>query len=427
MGIQYATTDDLLRDLERRGLFPASLIRAIIYGTLLTWNLTAGGTNFQIILTSIFFGVPLLLNFAALFFLARKINFRIASFTCLVGDCTFLMLLPLYHGIAAGSFILPAAQIIDVNFTFAAIALTLVCALMLRPLYPLAISSTGVLLHAGLLAWALHDPSTVLTHSAEGTAIPHMLSLPNLIVRMSTLVMTGALVTVSCTIARKSIVRIARFRRAHAYFARHFNPRLARKLSRTAGDTLPSGGVSHNVAILYTGLQGFTSICEKNTPDTILDLLARYHDCVSEIIFEHGGTIHHMRGDGIIASFGTPEPGEGDIDCALESLQKIRALNDALRESLPAQGLPVTTVYAGLHYASAIAAHTGTKQHPDYSLIGTAVEAAEKIGGACDQTDHDILVSKPVVELTRGAQKYMKIGSFVLKSSGETVTFYSID
>jgi adenylate cyclase len=426
MGIQYATTDDLLRDLERKGLSPASLIRTVIYGTLLTWNLISGGTYLQVAAISAFFGIPLLLNIAVIFFLVRKINFRIASHAGLAVDCAVLLLLPLFRGIAVGSFLSPAAQMINVNFTFAAIALTLVCALTLRPLYPLAVSSAGILLHIGLIAWVLHDPSTVLTHSAEETAIPHMLSLPSLIIRMAALVMTGALVTMSCVIARKSIVRIARFRRAYAYFARHFNPRLARKLSRTTGDTLPSGGVSHTVAILYTGLRDFTGICEKNNPDIILDLLARYHECVSEIIFEHGGTIHHMRGDGIISSFGTPEPSESDLDCALESLQKIRSLNDALRESLQAQGLPDTTVYAGLHYASVIAAHTGTKQHPNYSLIGTAIEAAEKIGAACDQTEHDILVSKQVVELTRGAQKYMKIGSFVLKSSGETITFYSI-
>ncbi len=92
---------------------------------------------------------------------------------------------------------------------------------------------------------------------------------------------------------------------------------LKEAVHNTAG--LPAGEnfSSRVVTILLTDLRGFTAILESHPAPELLDVLNRYLLRMSEIAFEHGGTIDKFIGDSIMVLFGAPESREDDVKRAV--------------------------------------------------------------------------------------------------------------
>ena len=66
---------------------------------------------------------------------------------------------------------------------------------------------------------------------------------------------------------------------------------------------------SRVVTILFTDLRGFTAILESHPAPKLLEVLNRYLVRMSEIAFDHGGTIDKFIGDSIMVLFGAPDSG----------------------------------------------------------------------------------------------------------------------
>ena len=62
---------------------------------------------------------------------------------------------------------------------------------------------------------------------------------------------------------------------------------------------------------------GFTRLCEDASPEDVVDLLKGYHDRLGEAVFEHSGTLDKYIGDGMMATFGTPDASPLDAANAL--------------------------------------------------------------------------------------------------------------
>ena len=91
---------------------------------------------------------------------------------------------------------------------------------------------------------------------------------------------------------------------------------IAKKLI-SISDVVIENFSSRVVTILFTDLRGFTAILESHPAPELLDVLNRYLVRMSEIAFEHGGTIDKFIGDSIMVLFGAPESREDDVKRAV--------------------------------------------------------------------------------------------------------------
>ena len=112
--------------------------------------------------------------------------------------------------------------------------------------------------------------------------------------------------------------------------ARYFSPRTVEVL---ADRNQPLGKVRRqNVAVLMVDIVGFTTLCEKLSPERVVALLRSFYRRMAVIIFDHDGSIEHFAGDSLLAIFGVPDEGSQDagnaLACAIRMKSELARWNE---------------------------------------------------------------------------------------------------
>lgn len=62
------------------------------------------------------------------------------------------------------------------------------------------------------------------------------------------------------------------------------------------------------IAAVFCDLRGFTSFSVSMEPEEVMNVLQAYHKNFGQLVAEHGGTLNHRAGDGMMVFFNDPLP-----------------------------------------------------------------------------------------------------------------------
>ncbi len=159
-------------------------------------------------------------------------------------------------------------------------------------------------------------------------------------------------------------------------------------------EKLKLGGERKFITIMFSDLQGFTSLSERMEPEELVSLLNHYLTEMSEIILTNRGTIDKFEGDAIMAFFGAPldYPDHAQSACfsALQMQKKLKELNQIWRE----KGLPELRARIGINTGYALVGNMGSEKRMDYTAIGDEVNLASRLEGANKIYQSWILISE---------------------------------
>jgi class 3 adenylate cyclase len=173
--------------------------------------------------------------------------------------------------------------------------------------------------------------------------------------------------------------------------------RLRRFLSPQVADAVVSSGEddllgSHRalIAVVSCDLRGFTAFCESAEPEEAIDVLQSYHAAMGMLIHEHGGTIDHRAGDGILVIFNDPLPCDdpaGDaLSLSMSMRDRMAELGRGWRRLGHRLGFGV-----GMSLGYATVGMVGFEGRYDYTANGSTVNLAARL---CDEAgDGEILLS----------------------------------
>ena len=182
-------------------------------------------------------------------------------------------------------------------------------------------------------------------------------------------------VTVETVKAHK---RLAREEVARANYSR-FMPEYVVKQLLENPDSFRLGGVNQVVTVLFADIRGFTAFSEKEKPEKVVGLLNRYFSVMTDIIFEHGGTLDKYIGDGLMAIFGAPTATEEDALNAVKAAVTMQKRLAQLNTELTSEGYGLISVGIGLHTGEATIGYIGSNKRSEYTAIGDTVNLASRL------------------------------------------------
>ncbi|MFN0114462.1 MAG: adenylate/guanylate cyclase domain-containing protein [Paracoccaceae bacterium] len=189
-------------------------------------------------------------------------------------------------------------------------------------------------------------------------------------------VLVAAILTLKSWRTNQLIARQAELAGERANLSRYFAPTVVEALARSDGSLARAR--SHEVGVMFTDIVGFTDIAERYPTDEVMELLRRYYAAIERVVFENGGTLDKYLGDGVMATFGTPEPGEADAANALRAALAVVAAIDALDAALP-EGSPPVRVSVGVHFGQATIGNVGPARRLEFAVIGDTVNVAKRL------------------------------------------------
>jgi adenylate cyclase len=178
---------------------------------------------------------------------------------------------------------------------------------------------------------------------------------------------------------------------------------LSRFFSKTVSDQiigskgiLRLGGDRMNLSVLFADLKGFTSMSEGLEPEQVVAILNRYFSVMIPIIFDNGGTLDKVLGDGLLAVFGAPivqqEHALHVVTAAIGMIHRLEEFNRVNVDS----NLPKLSVSIGINAGDAIAGYIGSEDHLNYTVIGDTVNVAQRIESLAGP--NEILISRTVYD-----------------------------
>ncbi len=169
-------------------------------------------------------------------------------------------------------------------------------------------------------------------------------------------------------------------RQLKSMFGQYVPPQLVDEMSRNPKG-ISDDGERLELTVLFCDIRGFTTISEQLTATELKDLLNRFFTPMTEIIFDHRGTIDKYVGDMIMAFWGAPledpDHARNAIDTALRMLEK----TEEMRRELELLGYPEVNIGVGLNTGPMNVGNMGSQFRRSYTVLGDSVNLGSRLEG----------------------------------------------
>ncbi len=205
-------------------------------------------------------------------------------------------------------------------------------------------------------------------------------------------------------------------------------------LGRDAGRRVLAGRIRRGVAetihavLWYSDLREFTRITDRAAPEQIIPLLNDYAEAVISAIYDNGGDVLKLIGDGTLAIF--------TADSAAEACRGAIAAQTAMQDRVAelnrrraGDDLPTTQVYLGLHVGEVFYGNIGSSERLDFTVVGPAVNEVARIAAMCRSLERNVLVSQAFADamarLERG--RLVSVGRYALRGVEHPQELFTLD
>lgn len=188
------------------------------------------------------------------------------------------------------------------------------------------------------------------------------------------------------------------------------------------------GGHIQDVSLLFSDIEGFTTIAEGLPLDVLARALGLYFAVFARSVHHAGGIIDKYVGDGVMALWNAP------VACSAHPVRACEAILTCLRDTerlfasdaWRGQGLPRWRTRFGLHRADASVGHFGAPDRMSFTAMGDGVNLAARLEGLNKQYGTQVLVSAAVERDARGTLDFRRLDRVAVKGKSEAVEVFEL-
>jgi adenylate cyclase len=205
-------------------------------------------------------------------------------------------------------------------------------------------------------------------------------------------------------------------------------------LGRDAGRLVLKGRIARGVtdriqAVLwYSDLRSFTHITETADPKQIIPFLNDYAEAIISSIYEAGGDVLKLIGDGTLAIFKEEDPSHA-CRSALHAERLMRSRIHTLSRDRLSLKLPVADAYLGLHIGEVFYGNIGSQDRLDFTVVGPAVNEVSRIAALCRSVERDVLASSTFFAAASTSEQecLVSVGRYALRGVNQPQELFTLD
>ncbi|MDQ6778420.1 MAG: adenylate/guanylate cyclase domain-containing protein [Actinomycetota bacterium] len=175
------------------------------------------------------------------------------------------------------------------------------------------------------------------------------------------------------------------------------------------------------VSVVFADIRGFTTFADRATAREAVDLLNEFFGVAIPVIERHGGFVHQLLGDGLLALFGAPFPVPDHPDRAL-------AAGAEMLDAVDAQLGERCRIGIGINTGLVLVGTIGGGDHRRLAVVGDPVNVAARVQGATRDVGAQLLVTEATrCLLDAGGPGLEPLGGVSLKGKSHPVTVHRLE
>ncbi|MEI6245938.1 MAG: adenylate/guanylate cyclase domain-containing protein [Acidobacteriota bacterium] len=204
--------------------------------------------------------------------------------------------------------------------------------------------------------------------------------------------------------------------------ARYHSPAVVSRIIHDPGN----GGMTaqeREVSVMFCDLVGFTTMCEKLPPAQSASILNAFLTKMTDVVFDHDGTLDKFLGDALLAVFGAPfdQP-----DHALKSVRAALDMRRALAELNAQSGLAPLQVRIAINTGLGITGDIGSPRRREFTVLGDVVNTASRLESQVTGPG-EIVIAGSTYEAVKAHVTVRSLGSKMLRGRVTPIDVYAVE
>ena len=205
---------------------------------------------------------------------------------------------------------------------------------------------------------------------------------------------------------------------------------LSRFVSREVADRItssdqavqPGDGESRIGTVVFTDIEGFSTVSEKLTPQQLAETLNEYFEATCEIIDKYGGVITQFQGDLMLITFNAVTHDENHAENAMKTAIGIRELTQK-KKFCHGGKLPTR---CGVNTGEIVVGAVGSKDRLCFTVHGDQVNVAARLEQQNKQYGSYILVGDNTVQACGSKFEFEHAGEVTVRGRVTPTKIYTV-
>jgi adenylate cyclase len=270
---------------------------------------------------------------------------------------------------------------------------------LMRPLHTTLVAIATLLLLAALAHWLVWDQRVW-----SNWLVPVTVQIP---------------VALFWSLGAQYYLEARRRKELRRAFGFYLSPEMADKIANSDFDLTP-GGRKVEATVMFTDLEGFTTLSEDLDPTEVSQTLIEYFERTTRCILEKKGTIIKYVGDAVMAGWGAPlaQPTHAllaaQAACNLRCLAEMHLRGHRLRTRI------------GLNTGPVLAGNLGSSYRFDYTMIGDTTNFASRLEALNKYLGTQVLISEATLLQLGDNFVTRPLGEFRVAGKLHTVSIHEL-
>jgi adenylate cyclase len=294
-------------------------------------------------------------------------------------------------------------------------------ALRFEPLYVAVAGSAAAAGWLVLLGYAAFSGEMVVTRDFVRYMTSNSVLIGAEIDKVISILMVTAVLALGLARARRTLFRAVLDSVFAKDLSRFVAPEVADRISTSERALQPGDGEVRVASVLFTDIEGFSTISEKVSPEQLVSLLNQYFDSVSRAIDRHGGTIAQFQGDAMLVTFNTVKD---DPEHAANAVRTAIAIQEATRER-SFGGVRMRT-RCGLNTGRIVTGAVGARDRLLYTVHGDEVNVAARLEQLNKQYGTYVLATEATVQAAGPEFSFARVDEITVRGRSTPTTVYTL-